>query len=860
MVGFDFFIVIFALLAAVVAFVLLIVFVMVPLFRGVGAFIAACFHATAWFFRHIFEFIGGMIGDSLRFVGALLAMVVLSPLSVVNVIIGRWSAAAHFADSVKREFMVAGACLYRVLIRRPLKLLWLHGLLEGLEERVPEAVYATPGSDKPRDRTMQFDGYTIVGSLAGGGSGGKLYIARPDDPKRVKLVGRPEHVVIKSFAISEGSSLPQIVRESRALECAKQLGHVLDHGMDDHRFFYVMPYHPGDHLGIITRQLHGEADGALGKGQLSQVTGYISDLLATLSLYHEGGLWHKDVKPENVIVHDGRAHLVDLGLVTPLKSAMTLTTHGTEYFRDPEMVRQALRGVKVHQVDGAKFDIYAVGAVLYYMIENTFPAHGGLSRFSKKSPEALRWIVRRAMAEYNQRYTSAAMMLGDVAAVARAQDPFAFKPADLPSMRSGDQSAEDVDVEIDSPQAAQVHAAGSPQPREEGRAWGVGVGIGENGPFAKAGAFGGGGGGESDKSETAALRRPLLRITNWWTGAYAVDDDGKGGRGTPVAPPAPRVPVTGRRTAREQLANARARARELQQRAVSRRHKVGLERQPSPMLGFLVIVFLVIVALVAIPFVSRERVATVEVSSTTPVPVAGSSASEDLHPGKPLLVLLEGGPVSGPAAPAVQAVIERYENRGYNVLTNAGLPMQRAFDLYDDWQQDGSNQVTTRFEDVLAEHDLYGFLHIKVVTGDDDSPKVSETLIRSGRSDADKRKRPRESDATLAAAPTLPFILINDHPAKTDQRVVQRVAEILNQYGARGWQIDIDDEAEAAARKAMPAAITPNVQLSPRLEQILHERGLGGVLYIDARPGDGEPQDRVRVIEIPVSESHAESL
>jgi hypothetical protein len=35
---------------------------------------------------------------------------------------------------------------------------------------------------------------------------------------------------------------------------------------------------------------------------------------------------------------------VDFGLITPLRSAMTLTTHGTEYFRDPEMVRMALQG------------------------------------------------------------------------------------------------------------------------------------------------------------------------------------------------------------------------------------------------------------------------------------------------------------------------------------------------------------------------------------------------------------------------------------------------------------------------------------------------------------------------------------
>ena len=36
--------------------------------------------------------------------------------------------------------------------------------------------------------------------------------------------------------------------------------------------------------------------------RLRDVLGYMGDLLSTLSVYHRGGLWHKDVKPENVIV------------------------------------------------------------------------------------------------------------------------------------------------------------------------------------------------------------------------------------------------------------------------------------------------------------------------------------------------------------------------------------------------------------------------------------------------------------------------------------------------------------------------------------------------------------------------------
>ena len=246
--------------------------------------------------------------------------------------------------------------------------------------------------------------------------------------ERIDHLGIPERVVIKSFTLTDGSSLPQIIRESRALEAAKQLGLVLEHDLDEHRFFYVMPYHEGDHLGLITRQMHGKSDAnGLNVRQLGTVFGYVEDLLGLLAEYHRGGLWHKDVKPENIIIHDGEAHLVDLGLVTPLRSAMTLTTHGTEYFRDPEMVRMALRGVKVHQVDGAKFDIYAVGAVLYFITEGTFPAHGGLSAFSKRSPEAMRWIIRRAMADYNKRYETADQMLTDLRYISAAHDPFSVK-------------------------------------------------------------------------------------------------------------------------------------------------------------------------------------------------------------------------------------------------------------------------------------------------------------------------------------------------------------------------------------------------------------------------------------------------
>ena len=70
-------------------------------------------------------------------------------------------------------------------------------------------------------------------------------------------------------------------------------------------------------------------------------------------------------------------------------------------------------------------------------------------------PEALRWIVRRAMTDYDKRYESAAAMLADVERVQSAADPFAVKPAELPSVRGTAMQAEAVEIVRASPDAAE---------------------------------------------------------------------------------------------------------------------------------------------------------------------------------------------------------------------------------------------------------------------------------------------------------------------------------------------------------------------------------------------------------------------
>lgn len=520
---------------------------------------------------HIFRFIGGEISDAARIIGALVTCIVFIPLVLISVIIGRWSASAHYGRALTAEGKAIAASIYRMGIGHPARLLGLSAAVEGLEQRVPQVVAAAPTRDTPRKRTGSFEGYTVVGSLAGGGSGGKLYVAEPTAEKHAALerAGHTgvDQVVIKTFSLQDGSSLPQIVRENRALTAAKNMGLVLEHDLTPDRFFYVMRYVPGKPLGQVVQELHARSHDGLRGQELRTVTAYVADLARTLDAYHRGGLWHKDVKPDNIIVDGNRAHLVDFGLITPLHSAMTLTTHGTEYFRDPEMVRMALRGAKVSEVNGAKFDVYATGAVLYSVIENSFPAHGALSQLSKRCPDALKWIIRRAMADYDKRYASSSQMLADLEYVLAAEHIEAVKPAALPSVR-GEPLPDLPEVPIEEP----LRVA--------------------DGPRVAAAAFAGSPRGHRAEARPATpTHRPRISMVNWWTGSWKVENApapqpvrvARAGAPRPVHPGvaagfAPSTPFNRRMAAREQIHNARERARQRRTRAAQR---IAAHRQPQ---------------------------------------------------------------------------------------------------------------------------------------------------------------------------------------------------------------------------------------------------------------------------------------
>jgi len=438
----------------------LAVWLIMQLVKVLGFVLGGGARAIAGLVRHVVRFVHGTIVDSLHIVGHTLTAAVLVPLALGSLAMLRPRSARHYGGALEDELMGALGAVYRVSLGHPVRLLGLGALTDGLERRLPELVAEEPrtgrftrtarggssgrtsrGEALLRGETPTFEGYVVEEELRQGGSGARLFAARPTAAHARTLAERgvdaPGRVVVKAFGLGYGSTMPQIVRESRSLEAAKSLGLIVEHHLDDDAFHYVMPFVPGEGLDIVTRRMHAasrKTDG-LDDAQLASALGFARDLCDHLTRFHREGLWHKDIKPGNLMVADDRLQVVDFGLVTPLESALTLTTHGTEYFRDPELVRLALDGKRVKDVDGVKFDLYSAGAVLYSVIENSFPAHGSLSSISKRTPEALRWIVRRAMADIDKRYESAEDLGRDLDVLIAARDPFAVRPADLPSVR-----------------------------------------------------------------------------------------------------------------------------------------------------------------------------------------------------------------------------------------------------------------------------------------------------------------------------------------------------------------------------------------------------------------------------------------
>jgi serine/threonine-protein kinase len=254
----------------------------------------------------------------------------------------------------------------------------------------------------------QLGQYRLRKRLGAGGMG-EVYLAEH------QLLKRP--CALKLIRPGDAADPRALERFEREVRLTATLSHpntveIYDYGRaEDGTYYYVMEYLPGLSLAELVER-HGPLPPGRVVYLLRQVCGALREA-------HAAGLIHRDIKPSNIIAAtrggvEDVAKLLDFGLVRPAATARTARLSGegqilgTPLFMAPE---QATGGRELDE----RSDIYALGAVAYYLLTGRPPFEGDVgiavliahardpvvppSRVRPGIPEDLEPIVLRCLAK-----------------------------------------------------------------------------------------------------------------------------------------------------------------------------------------------------------------------------------------------------------------------------------------------------------------------------------------------------------------------------------------------------------------------------------------------------------------------------
>ncbi len=237
-----------------------------------------------------------------------------------------------------------------------------------------------------------FSAYAIERAV---GSGGMATVYRALDKKHKRKVAiKVLHAEVA--AVVGSKRFLQEIRITAKLQHPHILG-LIDSGILGEgagelagRPYYVMPYIDGESL---RQRLDREK--LLPVADTIQI---VKEIASALDYAHRQGIIHRDVKPENILLHDGSAIVADFGIALAVTHAgvsrltETGTTLGTPFYMSPE---QAMGERDLT----ARSDIYSLGALCYELLSGEPPFTGKtqqaiVARIITDEPRALNTLRR----------------------------------------------------------------------------------------------------------------------------------------------------------------------------------------------------------------------------------------------------------------------------------------------------------------------------------------------------------------------------------------------------------------------------------------------------------------------------------
>lgn len=255
------------------------------------------------------------------------------------------------------------------------------------------------------------DRYRLVEQI---GVGGMAIVYRAIDQRT------GHNVAVKVLRPEFNQDAEFVSRFQREAEAASKMTHhnivnLLDVGMDGENRYLVMEYVQGKTLKELIKE-----KGRLTPAVAAQIT---IRILSALQHAHQNGIIHRDIKPQNILVHaDGHIKVADFGIARMANSS-TLTrgdsVMGSVHYFSPEQASG--------QAANVTSDLYSVGVVLYEMLTGRVPFDGDspvavamqhlharptpIENFAPESPAAINHVCLMAMEKKPQyRYQSAREM------------------------------------------------------------------------------------------------------------------------------------------------------------------------------------------------------------------------------------------------------------------------------------------------------------------------------------------------------------------------------------------------------------------------------------------------------------------